>query len=313
MWGFPSILLIVFNLIPIPMKRNLPVGLSVLLFGTFCAISCKKSEDTVPANTSVNRQDTTMTAVNTTVHPYPITPTQECIYTPNYGDSIIYPQPAPGNFYVYPKNTQGIQGTYLSWPGGLIINATTGTINVTLSQTGQRYDIGFVQYGTSDTCVSQLIVAGTAYMDSIYVLAQGNPTAAPYFNANPNIPSPCQNSNWGNGCQFDYFDFAKKQGIEIDHQTGIINLQNTAKNIFGRNPVNGKTVNTTIFYKLNDNSNHASQQIPLQMIYFNHRSDIPPGLLATVTARGASAVNNQLLSKGPSPTRPPIIIIVRAF
>jgi hypothetical protein len=184
---------------------------------------------------------------------------------------------------------------------------------VTLSQTGQRYDIGFVQYGTSDTCVSQLIVAGTAYMDSIYVLAQGNPTAAPYFNANPNIPSPCQNSNWGNGCQFDYFDFAKKQGIEIDHQTGIINLQNTAKNIFGRNPVNGKTVNTTIFYKLNDNSNHASQQIPLQMIYFNHRSDIPPGLLATVTARGASAVNNQLLSKGPSPTRPPIIIIVRAF
>ena len=208
-------------------------------------------------------------------------------------------------------NTQGIQGTYLSWPAGLIINASTGTINVTLSQTGQRFDIAFVQYGTTDTCVSQLIIAGTAYMDSVYVLSQGNPLATPYFNANPNVPSPCQNG--GNGCRFDYFDFAKRQGIDINKQTGIINLQNTVKKIFGKNPFNGETLNTTIFYMLNDNSNHAPQQIPLQMIYYNRRSDIPPALLATITARRNSAVNNQLLTKGPSPTRPPIVIITRVF
>jgi len=295
------------------MKRTLPIGLAILLSGCFCAISCKKSEDAVPVNTNVSRQDTTLTTVNTTVHPYPVTPTQECVYLPNYGDSIVYPKPASGNFYVSPQNTQGIQGTYISWPGGLIINATTGTINVTLSQTGQRFDIGFIQYGTTDTCISQVIIAGTAYVDSIYVLAQGNPTSAPYFNANPNIPSPCQNSGKGNGCQFDYFDFAKKQGFDVNKQTGIINLQKTSNNIFGKNPINGATVNTTIFYKLNDNSNYAPQQIPLQMIYYNRRSDIPPALLATITARRNSAINNQLLTKGPSPTRPPIVIITRVF
>ncbi len=293
------------------MKPTLHIGLAVLLSGTFWAISCKKSEEPVPATTRLIPHDTSMTAVNTTVHPYPVTPTQECAYLPNYGDSIVYPQPASGNYYVYPTNTQGIQGTYLSWPAGLIINATTGTINVTQSQTGQRFDIGFVQYGTTDTCVSQLIIAGTAYMDSVYVLAQGNPKSAPYFNANPAIPSPCQNG--GSGCQFDYYGFAKLQGIAIDKNTGIIDLQNTADKIFGKFPVNGATVNTTIVYKLNDKSNKALQQISLQLMYYNRKANIPPGLLATITARRNTTINNQILSKAPAPTRPPIVIIVRAL
>jgi hypothetical protein len=313
---FSDYLGLVFNPESVPMKQNLHAGLTLLLIGFFCTIACKKSVDPEPANTNsnavFNRRDTSMTAINTTVHPYPITTTRECVYSPNYGDSIVYPQSAPGNFYIYPQNTQGIQGTYLSWPAGLVIDANTGTINLTMSQTGQRYDIAFVQYGTKDTCISQLVVAGTAYLDSIYVVAKGNPTASPYFNANPAVPSPCQNSSHGLACQFDYFDLAKSQGIDIDHNTGIIQLSNTVNKIFSKNPLNGTTVNTTIYYKLNDNSNRAPQQIPLQFIYYKRRSDIPPALLATVTARRNSAVNNQLLTKGPAPARPPLIIIVRA-
>jgi hypothetical protein len=304
-----------FNPESVPMNRNLHTGLTILLVGILSSVSCKKSTDEPPENTNinavVNRHDSSMTAVNTTVHPYPITPVQDCIYTPNYGDSIIYPQPASGIYNISPQNTQGIQGTYLSWPAGLVMDANTGTINLTQSQTGQRYDIAFIQYGTTDTCISQLVVAGTAYLDSIYVVAKGNPTASPYFNANPAAPSPCQNSSHGLACQFDYFDLAKSQGIDIDHNTGIIQLSNTVNKIFSKNPLNGTTVNTTIYYKLNDNSNRAPQQIPLQFIYYNRRSDIPPALLATVTARRNSAVNNQLLTKGPAPARPPLIIIVR--
>ncbi len=294
------------------MKHNLPRELRTVLLCMVIFTACKKTTDTLPANSATNnaaaRHDTSMTAVNTTIHPYPITPVQECVYTPNYGDSIVYPQPSSGNSYVYPQNTQGIQGTYLSWPGGLVLDSNTGVINLTLSQTGERYDIAFVQYGTRDTCMSHLIVAGTAYMDSVYVLNQNNVTAAPYFNANPLTPSPCD----GNGCQFDYTKTAKKLGIEIDNETGIIDIQKTAKKVFGKNPFNGSTTNATIFYKLNDNSNNASQQLPLQFIYFNRRSDIPPALLATIASRNAGALNNQLLSKGPSP-RPPLIIIVRSF
>ena len=300
------------------MKHNLTHKLHRVLLCILVFTGCKKTTDTqssnAPANTTAVRNDSSMTAVNTTIHPYPVTRVQDCIYNPNYGDSIVYPQPASGNFYIYPQNTQGIQGTYLSWPGGLVLDSVTGVINLTQSQTGERYDIAFVQYGTRDTCISGLIVAGTAYMDSVYVLNQNKVTAAPYFNANITAPSPCQNNNNngnGNGCQFDYTHTAKKLGVEIDNETGIIDIQKSVKKIFGKNPVNGSTANVTIFYTLNDNSNNAPQQIPLQFVYYNHRSDIPAAVLATITNRNAGALNNQLLSKG-AKSRPPLIIIVRA-
>ncbi len=225
------------------------------------------------------------------------------------GTRLCIPSRHPGISISIRRTHRGYREHYLSWPAGLFIDANTGTINLTMSQTGQRYDIAFVQYGTKDTCISHLVVAGTAYLDSIYVVAKGNPTASPYFNANPSVPSPCH----GNGCQFDYFELAKKQGIDIDRNTGVIQLSNTLNKIFSKNPLNGTTVNTTIYYKLNDNSNNAPQQIPLQFIYYNKRSDIPSALLATVTARRNSATNNQILTKTPAPVRPPLIIIVRAL
>src|SRR5450755_4682873 len=238
------------------MKHNLRKESLILLILLVYVLACKKSIDqpSTPATVTV-QHDTSKTAVNTTLHPYPITPVQECIYAPNYGDSIVYPQPSPSNFYIYPQSTQGLKGTYLSWPVGLIMDSTTGVINLTRSQTGQRYDVAFVQYGTTDTCISQLIVAGTAYMDSVYVLSQSDTTSAPYFNANPGIPSPCKSGK--NACSFDYFDYATRQGVAIDKHTGVIDLRNTASKIFGKNPFNGATLNTTIFYMLNDNSNRA--------------------------------------------------------
>src|SRR5450755_868752 len=200
------------------MKHNLRKESLILLILLVYVLACKKSIDqpSTPATVTV-QHDTSKTAVNTTLHPYPITPVQECIYAPNYGDSIVYPQPSPSNFYIYPQSTQGLKGTYLSWPVGLIMDSTTGVINLTRSQTGQRYDVAFVQYGTTDTCISQLIVAGTAYMDSVYVLSQSDTTSAPYFNANPYGPQVCV-GNQGQGCNFDYNNFAHNQGIEVDQK-----------------------------------------------------------------------------------------------
>ncbi|HEY4936661.1 MAG TPA: hypothetical protein VII44_08780, partial [Puia sp.] len=176
-------------------------------------------------------------------------------------------------------------------------------------QTGQRYSVAFVQNGTTDTCLSQLIVAGAAYMDSVYVLSISD-TAKPYYNANPYWPPPCL-TNQGEGCKFDYNNYAKNQGIVIDQKTGFIDLQKTMKNsLFGLLPINGTTVNTTIYYWLNDNSNYANQKIQLQMVYYNHKSDIPTGVLASITNKLLNTLGDLLLSKGPSP-RPPLIIIVR--
>jgi len=293
------------------MKLNLSKGSLILLIAIFFTGACKKSVDqSSPIITTGGniQRDTTSTAP---VIPYPEVPAPECSTAPFYGDSIVYPQPATsGDFYVYTQNNQGIDGTYLSWPVGLNLNSKTGAIDLTQSETGQRYSVAFVKTGTTDTCMSSLIVAGAAYMDSVYVISQNQTTAEPYFNANPLVPSPCQ-TNQGQGCLFDYNNAAKNQGIVIDQHTGFIDLKQTMKkSLFGLLPINGTTVYTTINYKLNDNSNNAAQKIQLQMVYYNHKSDIPPGLLANITNSLINTLEGLLISKGASP-RPPIIIIVR--
>ena len=287
-------------------------GLIILSVAIICAISCKKTAEPANSNQSANLTTDTSTSTDLSKPPYPVTVPPECNYAPDYGDSIVFPQPTNSNdFYVYPVNNQGVQGTYLSWPGGLVLDPGTGSINLTKSQTGQRYAIGFVKSGTTDTCLASLIVGGAAYMDSVYVLSESDTTSKPYFNANPYGPPVCEGTQ-GQGCKFDYNNAAKNQGIEIDQNTGYIDLNKTMKKSpFGILPLNGTTVYTTINYQLNDNSNFASQSIQLQMVYYNHKSDIPASLLASVTNKLWNALSDLLIGKKSSP-RPPLIIIVRS-
>jgi hypothetical protein len=294
------------------MKQDLFKGLLILLSSVLCAVACKKTSEPLSQATpsGINQKDTTLQI--TTDVPYPVTPTPECSYAPNYGDSIVYPEPVTGSsdYYVYPQNNTGVSGTYLSWPSGLVLDSKSGAIDLTQSETGARYSVAFVKSGTTDTCMSQLIVAGAAYMDSVYVLAQSDTTSKPYFNADPNGPPVCV-GNQGPGCKFDYNNFAHNQGIEVDQKTGFIDLQKTMKNnAFGLIPLNGATIFTTIYYQLDDNSNFASQQIQLKLMYYDKKSDIPSGTLVTVADNIFNTLNYLLLSKGPK-TRPPLIIIVR--
>jgi len=292
------------------MKQGLLKGSLILLFTILYAAACKKTSNPLSPDPVGNIQKDTIQSLDPMV-PYPQIPTPECTNAPDYGDSIVYPQPAAsGDYYVYPQNNQGLTGTYLSWPVGLVMDSKSGAIDLTQSETGARYAVAFVKSGTTDNCMAQLIVAGAAYMDSVYVLSQSRKTAVPYFNANP-FGTPVCVGNQGEGCQFDYNNFAHDQGIEIDQKTGFIDLQKTMqKSPFGLLPINGTTVYTTIYYKLNDNSNFAKQKIQLQMIYYNRKSDIPPGYLATITNSMLNTLGLQLLSKGPK-ARPPLIIIVR--
>jgi hypothetical protein len=292
------------------MKQNLHKGSLILILIICCIISCKKSVDQPISDNTAIIHHTGDTTLATQIIPYPVSPVQECNFAPDYGDSIVYPQPSSGDFYVYPQNNQGLLGTYLSWPEGLNMNSKTGAIDLTKSETGQRYAVAFVRDGTTDTCLSQLIVSGASYMDSVYVLSQSDTTAKPYFNANPSGVAPCQ-GNQGQGCQFDYNNSAQNQGIEIDQKTGFIDLKKTMKQSpFGLLPVNGTTVYTTIYYKLNDNSNYAPQKIQLKLVYYNHKSDVPSETLLTLTDKLFNTLNDLLISKGPS-SRPPLIVIVR--
>ena len=308
--GLPSILVSVFNSIPIPMKQNLRKGLMILLSAFLCTTACKKSVDPVASTPGADHNPYHDTTQSASVVPYPITPVAECNTAPDYGDSIVYPQPNSGSdFYIYPQSNKGIAGSYMAWPLGLAIDPKTGNINLTKSETGMRYSVGFVKSGTHDTCLSELIVGGAAYKDSVYVLSENKDVAKPYFDAQSSGPSVCEDP--GPGCKFDYNNYAKMQGIEIDHKTGNIDLDKTMKHFkFGLFPFNGTTVYTTIWYMLPDKTNNAPQSIQLKMVYYTRKSDIPAATLAAIADNSANTTNDILISKGPS-IRPPLIVIVR--
>lgn len=288
------------------MKRIANAHVLIVSIGMFFIFSCKKTTGPADANGISNQTDSTSLA---NAIPFPVKTAVNCDFAPNYGDSVLFSQPGTaGDLYVNPVNNQGIKGTYLSWPAGLDLDARTGAIDLSNSQSGQRYTVAFVHDGTADTCISKLIVGGAAYMDSIYQLSQSSKTAIPYFNANLNAPNPCVS---GSGCRFDYNDLARRQGIEVDNNTGFIDLARTMMHSpFGIFPMNGATILTTIQYQLNINSTQAPQQMQIKLIYYNSRADVPPGLISTIQERETGILDANA-GGGGTPTKPPIIIITR--
>lgn len=247
--------------------------------------------------------------------PYPQAPLASCYYAPNYGDTIIYPQPTSGSDYiVHPVNTPG-PGHYFSWPVGMVLDSATGAIDVTKSETGLKYALGFVKAGTHDTCIQFLTIGGAAYMDSVYVLNAGQTTAIPYFEANPTLLSVCQ----GGGCSFDVTGSAAHQKVIVDHSSGNIDLQKTLNGTvlglggaFGLLPTNGQTITTTIYYRLTDPSNQALQHIDVQIMYYNSKSLINGGLLGGIVNKLDNLLSGNLISLSANP-RPPLIIITRSY
>jgi hypothetical protein len=296
------------------MKKSICINILAVLLFLISIQACKKSVD---SNKAPGTDTTSVVIV-----PFPQIMQTNCPGAPNYGDSIIYLQPATGNYIVKPINNPDT-GKYFSWPAGLDINPNTGAINVSKSEGGVRYNIGYVKKGTTDTCMQTMILAGVSYPDSIYVLANNEQYARPYFNSDPNLVSICSGSGVPGGgitCMFDINGQVTRQHIAIDRNTGVIDLKNTLnQGAFGLFPLNGATVESTISYKLNDNSNMAMQHIPVKFIYYNKKSDVPPDLLNSLKDKLNKILNKLLLinllgsasqSNSGNP-RPPIIIITR--
>lgn len=243
----------------------------------------------------------------------PATPTgPTCPALPIYGDTLIYQQPASGDYVVHPVNDPG-PGKYFAWPVGMVLDQNSGAINITQSQTGMRYILGFVKAGTTDTCLQQLIIGGAAYFDSVYVFENGATTAAPYFEANPYLPSVCANG----GCTFDVTGSAAAQKVIVNKTTGVIDLQKTLNGTllglggaFGLIPVDGATVTTTIYYKINYGSNNALQNIQVQLQYYNKKSLISGPLLGGIVNALDNVLAGHVISTTASP-RPPLVIMTR--
>jgi hypothetical protein len=266
-----------------------------------------------------------------------------CINAPDYGSAVICPSyRGPNNDHkIKPKNDPG-PGLYYAWPAGLAINQTTGEINVTQSETGARYIIGFVRTGGTDTCLTELTIAGVTYVDSVYVLSANDTLALPHFNANPIPTSICDPSDdtdypggsGGNGggndkCEFDdgsdddngngiadeppAGQRANDQQVRVRTISGIINLKKTLEEgAFGANPQNGDRKQVTIYYRLNDCSVKALQKIKVDLIYYEKKSDIPVTLLNEVTEKRTRFMQARIIDPNGKP-RPPQIFVTRIY
>jgi hypothetical protein len=292
------------------MKTKFAAGWLPVFLLVFIPLACRKSviEPTTTTLGSANGSDTIRKNTSDTANlhpPYPQTFVTGCTYSPDYGDTIIFPQPATTQDYIVkPINNPGI-GRYFSWPDGMVIDSATGAINVTKTETGLKYAIGFVKEGTTDTCMQTLIIAGASYMDSVYVLANNETTAKPYFNANPNLATA------PNGSKFDITKAAYGKKISVNNGTGIIDLKQTLNGgAFGPLPYDGQTVVTDMYYTLNDASNNAVQHIPVQLMYYYSKSTIGAGLISNIQTKLINILTGNLVSKSTNP-RPPIIIITR--
>lgn len=284
--------------------------------------SCKK-EPITPITTPVveernnaNSTDTTENSASDTLGlpAYPST-ARSCTFLPIYGDTIIYPQPSSnGDDVLMPVNNPGT-GHYFAWPAGMVIDRNTGAIDLTQSQTGMKYAIGFVKAGTTDTCLIQLTLGGASYVDSIYVVSGGGVKAIPYFNGNPFQTSNCVGSGPGSGCSFDVTGSAAALRVVVNNSSGEIDLQNTLQGsggigVFGATPVNGQTVTAPIYYQIMQGSYNALQHIDVQLMYFDSKADMTASLLTTLSTRSLNLYEGGLISTSAMP-RPPLIILVR--
>ena len=240
------------------------------------------------------------------VVPFPQNPIMNCPYAPDYGDTLIcVPNGNGPDYIVSPVNNPG-PGKYYSWPMGMTIDRITGAINVTKSETGMRYMIGFVKQGTTDTCLTELVIAGLSYVDSVHVLSDGQTSTLPYTNADVNLFSACASGN----CQIDINGQVTNKNIAINKTTGEIDLQKTLdQGAFGLNPVNGDLIEVTLSYKINDGCTKGVQKMKLKFMYFNSKAQIDIALINEVLSKQASIRGgNTNTSFKP---RPPLIIITR--
>lgn len=216
---------------------------------------------------------------------------------PNYGDSILCYQWLPWEDYkVSPLNNSG-RGKYVATPEGLVINSSTGEINLSQSETGLAFKVGFIPQGSNDTCFTKIITAGINYLDGIHVLSDNDTLAVPIYNGVPGFNPVCAANGPANGCEYDDDDdddngngprdeppagfSLSSQNIKIDKRTGVISLRRSVLDgLFGTlAPRNGKTVNVTLYYRLNDCSNGALRKIDLKFTYYSKLSDVPKALI----------------------------------
>lgn len=226
-----------------------------------------------------------------------------------YADSLFYKNNAAGDYLILPISRPGAAGYIKSIPAGLIIDSTTGRINISQSESGLLYKIFYVTNAGQVIDSTKLTISGIDYRDAIVEISAtpiAYDTVFPVYNARVGNVLPCgddDEDNDGdiddddNGCVFDETDLngdgnddiagAIQDKLLVDIKKGSIDIEASFRaGIFGSSdPANGLSKDFTINYRLQDASNKALNQITVRVYHFKKRSDIPQALLDTINGR----------------------------
>lgn len=249
-----------------------------------------------------------------------------------YPDTIFYINENLDNKIIPVKN---LDGTFSSVPEGLVINESTGEIDINESETGLKYRISFIPSGSEISCTYELTIGGVNYLDKVYILDQNDFLAVPIFNAERDAISPCpddddsddddDDSDDNSVCKFGELgpddEDISDLGIEINNSTGIIDLKKTLENgAFGDNPVNGSELDAKLYYRLQDQTLGALNDIDLKIFYFATLADVPQSLLDEIDQKNADLLeerngimnsNARIFAENPkAKPRPPYLLIV---
>lgn len=266
------------------------IAIGIVLMGCFAIIACKKSGG--PAIIKVDpRLD--------------------------YGDSIFYLNNNSSSDYIITPAQSG-NGKYQGYPEGIVIDANTGAINISKSETGLRYLISFTPAGGTDSITTKIVISGINFLDGFYVLTGNDSIAQPVYNARLSNILPGIN----NGSVFDIGSNCNSNGCAVSTVNAQINLASTVRSgVFGSIPANNARQEFQLNYRINDNSLNAANTIRVKLYYFNTMADVSQEAFDIISQRigsviGLGAHNVPLIIPGqnlvkrlPRP-RPPCIFIV---
>jgi len=227
-------------------------------------------------------------------------------YKLSYGDSILYLQPSAGDYIVFPITSRA--GVYEGFPEGIEINATTGAINISKSETGLRYRI---THTAPDGTITKtyVVLSGITFKDKFYNLSQNDSIALPIYNASEARILPL------NGSVFDEGGGANSSGCDVKTENGIINLAKSVRNgLFGNIPADDSRKEIDIIYRLNDKSGKSINKIRVRLYYYSSMATVAQDLLQTlqdrqtggVFLRGGTTEGTVQTAK----PRPPCVIII---
>lgn len=228
-------------------------------------------------------------------------------YKLSYGDSILYLQPSAGDYIVNPVTAK--PGTYSGFPDGIEIDATTGAINVSKSETGLRYRITHTAPDGTKT-ETMVVLSGITFKDKFYHFSTGDTIAPPVYNADASRVLPITGSN------FDEGNTANGGGCSVRTDNGKINLAESIRlGVFGNNPPrNDDQKEIEIKYRVNDGSNKSLNKLKVKLYWYNTMADVPQYLWDILNDRTTQGVF--LKGSGTDRTeqvakpRPPCIILV---